>query len=206
MLRLHTPSGRLHPHALRLQRLGLLIYLHFLRHCRQEFQRMKPCLVLKPHHPRNGKGQLAVCPEGSLDPQGFRSLRLPPQKRFLCPGIQTGRTPQEITIYFLFPNQPLIFPYGAFICPGILPRHLMAKGPDQPVIEQIVLRGDLCRGIAGLSASDSICLQDHSPDPRLLQIISRQNPRQSCPDDHHRNPHLSRKRLSLSDFHICPPD
>ena len=205
MLCRHCPPGRLYPSVIHFQHLCLFIDFHFLCHFCQEFQRMEPGLLFKScdacHWERKLTFRLERCPYA----QRPGHFCFPFQKPWMILGIQVCRTSDKIACNSFFQNQPFIFSDSPLICHGIMFCHPASKGPDQPVIDQIVLGSDFGRGILRLPAAYPVCLQDHCPDARLLQIICCQNPRKSCPYDNSRYFHVPCKGVTPLDPGIFHP-
>ena len=99
-----------------------------------------------------------------------------------------------------------VCPDGCFVGSGVLHCPVLAQCPDQFIIDHAVLRGDFCRGVSGLAASDAVGLQNDDLVPRLLKCVGNQYPRHAGADDGNLGLPILRQALPGSDLTALGPD
>ena len=132
---------------------------------------------------RHRKGQRQCFGKFRGDAQGFQR----PQLLFKLAAVIERI---DVRIRFLqvavdTPGQRAVLPQRLLVGTQVLGRSVGAEFPDQAVVDQTVLSGDLCRGVFGDAAAEGFGLDQRIVHPRLLQKPGAQNARHSAANDEH---------------------
>lgn len=144
---------------------------------------MEPRLSVEAQGGGHGEGELRLGTVGRADAERFRRLELPCQRFPLGGGIEVRRGLGEIAVDPELPDHAPVFRDGALVGVGVLPRRLLPRPLDQPVVDEPVLAGDLGGGVFRLPAAHARGLQQHGAQPRRLQEMRGQHARHPAADD-----------------------
>ena len=130
---------------------------------------------------REGEGNLfhKFRPEAQL----VQGLHLPVQLPPLVHGVDEGVLLLKIAVDI--PAQRTVLLQRPLVGLQVEPGPVHAELPDQLVVDQPVLGGELRRGVFGDAAADAVRLQQGAIHPRLSQLVSAQNSGQPAADDEH---------------------
>ena len=156
---------------------GVLVNLHIRNECGEELERMKLRLFRKPHGIGHRERQVRLGHQRGGNAQRLRSSGLP--LRF-----SSTRRAINIGVRFLHgalgANLRCHLPEAVnclLVCMGVLPRALMAETADEFLINQAVLRRDLCRCTSCYARGDCFPLDHHRIQSSLPEACRRQEAR-----------------------------
>ncbi len=161
---------------------GVLENSQTVGQCREEFQRMELRLMSESDRTRRRNRQGKLGHKCGRKAQSGCGLRLGAQLLFVG-SVDIRAALLQIAVDALGSDERSIFLYRRFIGEGILPCGRFPQRFHQLVINHAVLRGDLCRGIARLSARNPVRLQNHNLMTGFLQFVRDQNACHAGADD-----------------------
>ena len=183
----------------------VLVDGELLRHGAQKFQRMKLGLMGKTDGASHGDRQGRGAHEGGGNPQTGSGPRFRSKQLFVA-AVDVCVLLLKIAVDSLGGDEITVCPDGSFVGSGVLHCPVLAQCPDQFIIDHAVLRGDFCRGVSGLAASDAVGLQNDDLVPRLLKCVGNQYPRHAGADDGNLRLPILRQALPGSDLTALGPD
>ena len=183
LVRRDGPAGRHRLAGAELQHLGALKDPQIPSDGSEKSQRMELGLTGGPYRPcrREREGDLLHELRGRA--QFVQGLQLPVQLLPIVQGVDEGVLLLKVTVDILAQSPVLL--QRSLVGFQIEPGPVCAEPPDQLVIDQPVLRGDLRRGVPGDAAADAVRLHQGVVHPCLGQLPGAQNSSQPAADDEH---------------------